>query len=212
MVNETSKLAYITLCNNLFGNFAVLIDEDMVQSANYLSDGETDARTRCLPVEVVHFVIDHCGALMARLITHDKFRERLIGIIDYEKNRMESNQFNHLWMDIPNSITIDLSTYDDEAYKRLCGQLKRGVNEIMPFSDYYDYELNLLSFDDKILIGYIVNNMYYLIRALADMDTFFDWLKSVVPVELHYLEMKPKYPVTLTEEELEILEEMGNVE
>lgn len=189
-VSIVAETAVVTLLDNLFRDIAYLDVTTVRHNIGLASEGGMVKTDRLIRSDTANFFMKHFAVVYLGLVISDDFRQEFIKAIQLEMNldnvSAAKKEFfrNQMRADddsaVKSNYLVDLSSYNDDVYKKVNKKLFLSLQSMAEFDDGFDAFSAKLSQNDMINIGFIASNFMYLLRAFGKNYLFVDYVRTFV--------------------------------
>lgn len=191
-VDPTTEEAVVNLFASLFNDMSRMVPVDIRHNLECLSEGGFSVEDRTFKKSTVNYLVSRFSLIFVGVLANKEFRTAFVDAIAMEQNlddqtpekqaeiRADMNSIKLKNTDNNATITIDFSKFNDSVYRSLNKQLGKSLTKIDGYDDAIDEIIEHLSVDDKDVIGFIISNFAYLLRAFEKDVVFFAYVTSVL--------------------------------
>lgn len=172
----TTNHSVIIFLTDVFNDIAFMDMDDIDKNVDLLSNNRLLIEYRSIPTKLYSYLLDNFCYLFLSLINNSAFRN---SIIDTFLPKAISFK-NDIQNDNKDCKIIDFTKYDNETYVSFCKKVLSSFDKLNSCTDYVDEYMQHLSYDDMKIIGKIVSNFAYLIKALCVDASFVKYVVSVI--------------------------------
>ena len=187
--NVLAEAAVIELLTNTFDGVAFM-DPDAVRQNIVFASGGFSKDDRSMRMELANYLLAHFAVIYAGLVINDDFRNTFMEAVSVEValdsetpefvQSVRSEMADKNPRESRGDFVVDLSRYDDSAYRNINAKLSSSFGKVVRFGSSIDNFAAMLSDDAMIDIGYCVSNFMYAFRAFSKNAAFAGYVKSVV--------------------------------
>ena len=190
-VDSHAECGVLCFLKDIFSDVGFMDADSVRRNLNLGCKGGASEYDRSISMKLADDLLGKFGLIFAGLIVNRDYRDAFMEAVSVEialcdrdeefvrKIRRDMGEDTYGIIDHDHCYVIDLSSYDDEIFRRIAGTISSSFEVIMSYEEAVDVFAADLSEDDRIAIGYIASNFMYLIRAFAHNHLFAEYVMTV---------------------------------
>ena len=183
-IDERSLYCVLQLIDSTWSDVAYIDKDILMENLEMLSDGITSAGDRSIRKNVAHYLLDNYAMLYLTMCLSSDYRTMCKIAVDTAKEDMylpyEDNDAAFRNKPEYPKYYICLSRYDKSMASSIIKRISDSMNKVEKYDQVMDYAMCNLSAEDKLIIGYCISNLFYLIKAFYISEAFVDDTKHCI--------------------------------
>lgn len=189
-INQKAMYCVLQLIDSTWSDIAYIDKDTLMENLEMLSDGITSVGDRSIEKDIAHYLLDNYAMLYLTMALSSNYRTLCKFAVDAAKEDMyfpyadDDATFRN--RDDSSEYIICLSRYDKFMASTFIRRISVSMEKAEKYYPVMDYAMCNLSDEDKLIIGYCISNLFYLIKAFYISGAFVDDTK-------HFIGMATKF-------------------